>query len=89
VAFDPDGALVVNVVPTEAAHVQERLLMPALLQQAQRGELWLTDCNFSTRAILGGWAALGACFIVHTPRRAVRRAHAGASTRARYRSSRW
>jgi IS4 transposase len=64
VVFDPDSALVVDVVPAEDAHVQERLLMPALLLQAQRGELWLADCNFSTRAILGGWAAQGACFIV-------------------------
>jgi IS4 transposase len=64
VVFDPDSALVVDVVPVEDAHVQERLLMPALLAQAQRGELWLADCNFSTRAILGGWAAQGACFIV-------------------------
>jgi hypothetical protein len=64
VVFDPDSALVVDVVPAEDAHVQERLLMPALLPQAQRGELWLADCNFSTRAILGGWAAQGAAFIV-------------------------
>jgi IS4 transposase len=64
VVFDPDSALVVDVVPTEDAHVQERLLMPALLQQARPGELWLADCNFSTRAILGGWIAQGACFIV-------------------------
>jgi hypothetical protein len=56
--------LVVDVVPAEDAHVQERLLMPALLQQAQRGELWMADCNFSTCAILGDWAAQGACFIV-------------------------
>ncbi len=64
VVFDPDSALVVDVVPAEDAHVQERLLVAPLLQQAHRGELWLADCNFSTRAILRGWAAQGACFIV-------------------------
>lgn len=64
VVFDPDSALVVDMVPAEDAHVQERLLVPALLPQAQCGELWMADRNFSTRAILGGWAAQGACFIV-------------------------
>ena len=52
------------VVPAEDAYVQERLLTGPVLERAQHGELWLADCNLSTRAIVGGWAAQGVCFIV-------------------------
>ncbi|WP_169162353.1 hypothetical protein [Azohydromonas caseinilytica] len=94
--FDPDTALLSDMVPAQDAQVQEHLLVQPLLQQAQRGELWIADCNFSTRAILGGSVAQGACFIVRehgaptrTPRRAARCARVGASTRGWCRSSPW
>lgn len=64
VVYDPDLGLVVDVVPGEDGHAQERTLMPAILQTAKRGELWLADRNFSTRAILFGLNERGAAFIV-------------------------
>lgn len=64
VVYDPDSGLVVDLFPCEDAHAQERTLMGPLLEGARPGELWLADRHFSTRAILGGWAARGATFLV-------------------------
>ena len=45
----PDLDLVVDLVPCEDGHAQERTLMELAQSQAQPGELWLADRNFSTR----------------------------------------
>jgi IS4 transposase len=64
VVYDPDAEVVVDVVPCEDAHAQERTLMPSLLAAAQPGELWIADRNFCTAGILSGWHHKGAAFIV-------------------------
>lgn len=64
VVYDPDSGLVVDLVPCEDAHAQERALMGPILDAAQPGELWLADRNFSTRTILAGWHARQAAFVV-------------------------
>lgn len=64
VVYDPDWDMVVDLMPGEDGHAQERTLIPPLQAQAQPGELWLADRNFSTRRILLGWHERGAGFIV-------------------------
>jgi IS4 transposase len=64
VVYDPDTDLVVDMLPCEDGHAQERTMMQAIQQQAQPGQLWIADRNFSTRAIFCGWQERGSCFIV-------------------------
>jgi IS4 transposase len=64
VVYDPDLDLVVDILPSEDAHAQERSLMAALQEQAQPGQLWIADRNFSTRGILCRWHDKGSRFIV-------------------------
>jgi hypothetical protein len=61
----PDLDLVVDLVPCEDGHAQERTLMALAQRQAQPGELWLADRNFiSTRRILCGLHGRGSSFTV-------------------------
>jgi IS4 transposase len=64
VVYDPDLDMAVDLVPCEDGHAQERSLTVPLLQQAQAGDLWIADRNFSTRALLAGWHERGCAFIV-------------------------
>jgi IS4 transposase len=54
VVYAPELGLVVDMLPAEDAHAQERALMGPLLERVKEGELWLADRNFSTSTIL--WA---------------------------------
>jgi IS4 transposase len=63
VVFDPDLGLVVDLEPCEDGHVQERTLLPAVLDRVQPGELWIADRNFSTRAAIAAIVARGAAFL--------------------------
>lgn len=54
VVYAPELGLVVDMLPAEDAHAQERALMGPVLERVKEGELWLADRNFSTRTIL--WA---------------------------------
>jgi IS4 transposase len=64
VVYDPDLDMVVDLVPCEDAHAQERSLMEAAQSQAQPGDLWIADRNFSTRRIFYGLHGRGCHFIV-------------------------
>lgn len=64
VVYDPDAGLVIDLVPCEDAHAQERTLVPSLFPTVQPGELWIADRNFCTAAILSGWHGKGAAFVV-------------------------
>jgi IS4 transposase len=48
VVFAPEQRLVVDMVSIEDAHAQERTGLPAVLEHAQAGDLWLADRNFCT-----------------------------------------
>lgn len=54
VVYDPDCEMVVDLMPCEDGHAQERTLMEPLIEPAQAGQLWIADRNFSTRGILLG-----------------------------------
>ena len=64
VVYDPDSALVLDMVAGEDAHQTERVLAGALLSRAAPGQVWVADRHFCTRALLKGWEAAGACFMV-------------------------
>jgi IS4 transposase len=64
VVYDPDLGLVLDLIPCEDAHTQERTLVPQVLLTARPGEVWIADRNFSTNAILSGWHQRGAAFVV-------------------------
>lgn len=64
VVYDPDSGLVIDLLPCEDAHAQERACMGPILERALPGELWIADRNFSTRTILTGWHQHGSAFIV-------------------------
>ncbi|NHZ91699.1 transposase [Massilia sp. CCM 8733] len=69
VVYDPDCGLVIDILPCEDAHAQERACMAPLLERAQPGELWIADRNFSTKSVPAGWHRRGSAFIVREHRR--------------------
>lgn len=64
VVYAPELGLVVDVLPAEDAHAQERALTGPVLERVREGELWLADRNFSTRRILRAVHDKGAAFII-------------------------
>jgi len=64
VVYDPDSALVCDIVSCEDAYQSERVAAAELIEQAQPGQAWIGDRNFCTHTLLSGLEARGACFIV-------------------------
>ena len=64
VVYDPDQALVTDIVACEDAYESERTAAQTLVAAAQAGELWLGDRHFCTATLLQGWQQAGAAFIV-------------------------
>jgi IS4 transposase len=64
VVYAPELDLVVDMVPAEDAHAQERALMGPVLARVEKGELWLADRNFSTTRILFAFHDKQAAFII-------------------------
>ncbi|WP_284666645.1 IS4 family transposase [Myxococcus sp. SDU36] len=64
VVYAPEWDLVVDMVPAEDAHAQERALMGPVLERVQPGELWLADRNFSTTRILFAVADKQTTFLI-------------------------
>lgn len=64
VVYDPDSALVCDIVACEDAHASERTGALALIERAQPQQVWIGDRHFCTQAILQGLAGRGAGFIV-------------------------
>jgi IS4 transposase len=64
VVFDPQYRLVVDVLPCEDGHAQERSLLPELLETVEPKDLWIADRNFCTVAFLFGIASAGGKYII-------------------------
>jgi hypothetical protein len=62
--FDPQYRLVVDVLPCEDGHAQERSLLPELLETIESKDLWIADRNFCTVGFLFGIASRGGKFII-------------------------
>jgi len=64
VVYDPDSALVCDIVACEDAYESERTGAATLIERAQRGQVWIGDRHFCTQAIVQGLAERGAGCIV-------------------------
>jgi len=64
VVFDPQYRLVVEVLPCEDGHAQERSLLPDLLKIVEQKDLWIADRNFCTIPFLFGISRRGGKFII-------------------------
>lgn len=64
VLFDPTTGLVVDAIPCEDGHAQERSLTPAILGWAEPATVWVGDRNFCTTRLLAGTVGRGGCFVV-------------------------
>lgn len=64
VVFDPQYRLVVDVLPCEDGHAQERSLLPTLLESIEAQDLWIADRNFCTIGFLFGIASRRGKFII-------------------------
>ena len=62
--LDPLRRLVVDVVPCEDAHAQERALLDAVLPRVAENDLWIADRNFCTAKFLLGIAQQLGYFII-------------------------
>jgi IS4 transposase len=65
VVYDPDQALVCDIVACEDAHESERVGVQPLIESAQAGQVWIADRHFCTRTILAGLSNARAGFVVH------------------------
>lgn len=64
VVLDPSLGLVVDVVPCEDGHAQERSLLDDVLAMIEPGDLWIADRNFCTTKFLFGIAGHGGFFLI-------------------------
>jgi hypothetical protein len=64
VVLDPEPMLVVDVIPCEDGHAQERSMTADVLETVRPGDLWVGDRNFCTTALLFGVVGRGASFVI-------------------------
>jgi IS4 transposase len=64
VVYDPDLALVVDLLACEDAHQNEQKGALQLVAAAKPQQLWVGERNFCTGALLRGWQEAGASFLV-------------------------
>jgi hypothetical protein len=64
VVLDPELMLIIDVVPCEDGHAQERSLFDSILPMVESGDLWIDDRNFCTTGLTFGIARRQACFLV-------------------------
>src|SRR6266540_272242 len=64
VVLDPATMLVIDVVPCDDAHAQERSLIDQVLPGVEPGDLGIADRNFCTTRLVFGIRARGGSFLV-------------------------
>jgi len=64
VVFDPQYRLIVDVLPCEDGHAQERSLLPELLETVKKHDLWIADRNFCTLGFLSGIVTRRGKFVI-------------------------
>ncbi|VWB10276.1 prevent-host-death protein [Burkholderia arboris] len=62
--YDPDLAMIVDLLPVERGRAHERAFVGALLETVRPGELWIVDGRFDTDAIVSGWPRRGGAFVL-------------------------
>jgi len=63
VVLDPELMLMIDVLPCEDGHAQERSLFKDILPMVKAGDLWIDDRNFCTTGLTFGIARQRACFL--------------------------
>ncbi len=64
VVYDPDSALVCDIVACKDAYQSERVAAATLMESAQAQQVWIADRHFCTEALLRCLSQRQACFIV-------------------------
>lgn len=64
VAYDPQWAMVTDVIPCEDGHAQERALLGEVLPLVRPRDVWVADRNFCTTDFLFGIAARQGFFVI-------------------------
>jgi hypothetical protein len=64
VVLDPELMLVLDAVPCEDGHAQERSMTAAVLDTVEHADLWVGDRNFCTTALLFGIVARSGSFVI-------------------------
>lgn len=64
VVFDPVHGIVLDCLPCEDGHKQERALIPEILNEVERGTVWIADRNFCTCTFMFELALHEAYFVV-------------------------
>jgi IS4 transposase len=64
VVLDPDLMLVVDAIPCEDGHAQERSLLDQVEATVQPGDLWIADRNFCTTGFVFGAHRRGGRFVI-------------------------
>jgi hypothetical protein len=64
VVLDPESMLVVDAIPCEDGHAQERSMTDQVLATVVADDLWVGDRNFCTTALLFGIAGRGGSFVI-------------------------
>ena len=64
VVLDPELMLVVDVIPCEDGHAQERSLTDAILELVRARDLWIADRNFCTTPLLLGIDGRAGFFVI-------------------------
>jgi hypothetical protein len=64
VILDPDNEMILDVIPCEDAHAQERSFFDQIVPLVGEGELWIADRNFATLGLLFNIADRQAFFLM-------------------------
>ena len=64
VVLDPESMLVIDAIPCEDGHAQERAMTGQVLATVEAGDLWVGDRNFCTTALLFGIVGRGGSFVI-------------------------
>ena len=62
--LDQQTGLIIDLVPCEDGHAQERSLLDRTLEKIEPNDVWTGDRNFCTVGFLSGLAARKACFVI-------------------------
>ncbi|KVK85566.1 prevent-host-death protein [Burkholderia cepacia] len=62
--YDPELAMIVDLLPVERGRQHERAFVGALLETVRPGELWIVDGRFDIDAIVTGWPRRGGAFVL-------------------------
>lgn len=82
VVLDPARRMIVDYIPEEDGHAQERSLLDAIIDELEARQVWIADRNFCTTVFLWQLHASSAYFVIRQHATNVRWRATGAEKRA-------